>query len=194
MENNPVLEAIYNRRSTRSYMEKQVEREKLDQVLDAAIWAPSGSNSQTWLFTAIQNKEVLHKINDLVKEGFKEWIPDDDYPAKSRSKINSQKENYNFYYEAPSLIIASNKKSYTNAIADCVLGLENIFLAAESLGLGSCYINQLHWLSEDQGIRTYLEELGIPKDHMICGAAALGYTKKETKRLPRKEGRIKLIQ
>jgi len=193
MIQNEVLDCIHARRSTRQFLDTPVEPEKLDAILDAAVWAPSGSNSQSWLFTAIRNKEVLLKLNDLTKKAFQTYVPDDDYPAKHSAKASSQRENYNFYNRAPVLIIASNRPNYENAMADCSLALENIFLAAQSLGLGSCYINTPHWLRDDPGLREYLFELGIPKEHTICSSAAIGYIARETPALPRKAGTIKII-
>jgi len=102
----------------------------LDTLLDAAIWAPSGSNSQSWLFTAIQKKDVLLQLNELVREGFQHWIPDDNYPGKLEVREHSQNADFNFYYHAPTLIIVSNRPNYENAMADCALALENIFLPA----------------------------------------------------------------
>lgn len=191
---NEILDCIRLRRSTRSFEEKQIEPEQLNTLLEAAVWAPSGGNSQSWLFTAIQNKDILLHINALVREGFQHWIPDDDYPGKHGAKKHSQREDYNFYYHAPTLIIASNRPNYENAMADCALALENIFLAAQSLGLGSCYINQLHWLRNDKDIRDYFFELGIPKEHTICSAAAIGYIKTVSTIPVRKEGTINIVR
>jgi len=192
--NNEVLDTIRARRSTRQFQERQIEAEHLETLLEAAIWAPSGGNNQSWLFTAIQNKDALSKINDLVREGFQHWIPDDDYPGKLAAKAGTQKEDYHFFYHAPTLIIASNRPNYENAMADCALALENLFLAAHSLGLGSCYINQLHWLRSDPGVRETLFELGIPKEHTICSAAAVGYIAKESSAPPRREGTTHIIR
>jgi len=190
---NEVLTCIHARRSVRSYLEMQIEADQLNTILDAAIWAPSGGNSQTWLFTAIQNKERLLELNELVREGFQRWVPDDDYPGKLGIKAASQKEDYNFYYHAPTLIIASTRPGYENAMADCALALENEFLAAQSLGLGSCYINQLHWLRNDPDIREFLLGLGIPKEHTICAAAAIGLIGKQSTPPPRKKDTIHVI-
>ncbi|AET68011.1 nitroreductase [Desulfosporosinus orientis DSM 765] len=192
--NNEILNCIRERRSTRRFTDQQISPEQLDALLDAAIWAPSGSNSQSWLFTAIQNSDVLLHLNELVREGFQHWIPDDDYPGKLAIKERSQKEGYNFYYQAPTLIIASNRPNYENAMADCALALENIFLAAHSLQLGSCYINQLHWLRDDPGVREYLFELGIPKEHTICSSAAIGFRGAEAAAPIRKDGTINIIR
>jgi len=191
---NEVLNCIHSRRSTRKFADEQIEPEQLEALLDAAIWAPSGSNSQSWLFTAIQRKDVLLHLNELVRKGFQVWVPDDQYPGKLAAKERSQKDDFNFYYLAPTLIIASNRPNYENAMADCALALENIFLAAQSMGLGSCYINQLHWLRNDPGVRGYLSELGIPKEHTICSSAAIGFIGDESAAPVRKEGTINIIK
>ena len=99
--NNEILNCIHERRSTRRYTDKQISPEELDALLDAAIWAPSGGNNQSWLFTAIQKKDVLLHLNELVREGFQHWIPDDDYPGKLGIKKRSQEESYNFYKVDP---------------------------------------------------------------------------------------------
>jgi nitroreductase len=192
--NNEILNCIHERRSTRQFTDEQISSEQLDALLDAAIWAPSGGNSQSWLFTAIQKKEVLFHLNELVREAFQHWIPDDDYPGKIAIKEYSQKEGYNFYREAPTLIIASNQPNYENAMADCAIALQNIFLAAQSLRLGSCYINQLYWLRDDGPVRAFLAELGIPKEHTICSSAAIGYIHKASPPPARKAGTTNIIR
>ncbi len=194
MIQNEVLSGLHARRSTRSFQDLQIEPEELDTLLDAAIWAPSGGNNQSWLFTAIQSKEKLLKLNELVKEGYQHWVPDDDYPGKLAMRTASQKEGFSFYYHAPTLIITSNRPNYENAMADCSLALENVFLAAQSIGIGSCYINHLHWLRDDGHVRDFLFELGIPKEHAICSAAAIGYIKKESSPPRRREGTIHIVR
>jgi nitroreductase len=72
--------------------------------------------------------------------------------------------------------------------------MQNIFLTAESIGLGSCYINQLFWLRNETAVRDYLLELGIPKEHVICNAAATGYIAAETPAPARKSGMIRIIK
>jgi len=192
--NNAVLRCIRERRSTRKFTEEQISSECLDALLDAAIWAPSGGNNQSWLFTAIQKKDVLLQLNELVREVFQTWIPDDDYPGKHAMKERCKDANYNFYFHAPTLVIASNRPNYANAMADCSLALQNIFLASHSLGLGSCYINQLHWLRNDEKIRKFLSGLGIPKEHVICSSVAIGYVAEKSVVPVRKEGTIMIIR
>jgi nitroreductase len=188
------MDIIRARRSTRSFEERPVPRPALDLLLEAAIWAPSGSNSQSWLFTAVANPKTLAELNEKIRQGFLLWTPDDDYPAKQGAKTAALREDFNFYNHAPLLIIASNRPNYENAMADCSLALENIFLAAEGLGLGSCYINAPHWLRNDRGVRDVLFELGIPREHTICSSAAIGYIKKPSAPPPRKEHTVQIIE
>jgi nitroreductase len=194
MLRNAVLEAIFARRSTRQFEPRQIEPEVLDTLLEAAIWAPSGGNSQSWLFTAIQHAPTLVRVSQLTREALRRWTPDDDYPAKHTAKARASQESYHFFYHAPTLVIASNRPGYANAIADCALALENMFLAAQSLQVGSCYINQLHWLTDDAPLRDYLFELGIPREHVICSSAALGYIARASAPPPRKAGTVRIIR
>jgi nitroreductase len=193
--NNEVLKCIHERRSTRRFTDEQISPEQLDTLLDAAIWAPSAVNSQTWLFTAVQKKDVLLQLNELVREGFQHCIPENDADKHLRAlREHARKESYNFYYEAPTLIIASNRLNYNNAMADCAVALQNIFLAAHSIGLGSCYINQLHRLQNYAPLHDFLTTLGIPSEYTICGSAAIGHILKASSPLARKPNTIAIIR
>lgn len=191
---NEIISIIESRRSTRSFTDEQITAEQLDALLASAIWAPSGGNNQSWLFTAIQNREILSKLNSLVRAGFGRYVSDDDYPGKHSIIEQAKHDDFNFYYHAPTLIIASNKPNYENAMADCSLALENIFLTAESLGLGTCYINQLHWLRNDIEVRNYLATLGVPIEHTICSSAAVGHIGKKSSAPARKEGTVNIVR
>lgn len=189
-----VLSCIKSRRSIRRFKQEQIEDSQLNVLLEAAIWAPSGSNSQSWLFTAIYNKDTLKNLNETVRKAFLTWTPDDDYPAKRRATVNAQKEGFNFFHNAPTLIIASNMQGYQNAMADCVAAQQNIFLAAHAMGLGACWINQLRWLTDDVGVRGFLEEIGLPKNHVICCSAAVGYPDHTPPAPARKEGTTLIVR
>ncbi len=165
---NEVLENIRSRRSVRVYTEQQVSAEDLNLILEAAAYAPNGMHLETWHFTAIQNEEVLVKLNEKIKGAF----------AKSnepRLQERGHSRTYCCYYHAPTLVIVSNEPTQWWASMDCACALENIFLAAKSLGIGSCWINQLGQTCDDPDVRAYLTELGVPENHRVYGCAALGY-------------------
>ena len=193
---NQIITNIVTRRSVRKYQSSQISAEDLGCVLEAATFAPSGSNSQSWLFTAIQNEKNLLELNEVVRKAFLNLeLSENEYPAKISAKKSAENPSYNFYYHAPTLIIASNVPNYANAMADCAAALQNIFLAANSLNLGSCWINQLHWLDDVPSVRAYLEKLGIPKEHTICGSAVIGHIDGNIPKAPaRKPNTVNVIQ
>ena len=165
---NEVLRNIKTRHSTRAYTDRQVSAEDLDLILAAAAQAPSGMNMQTWHFTAVQNADKLKELNERVKGAF----------AKSndpRMQERGHSDSYCCYYHAPTLVIVAADASNWLSPFDCACALENIFLAANSLGISSCWINQVGQTCDDAGVRAYLTELGVPQNYRVYGCAALGY-------------------
>ena len=61
-----IFEVIKNRRSVRAYKDEQIEDEQIEQILEAAIMAPTARGEAPWHFTVVQNKETLADINDSV--------------------------------------------------------------------------------------------------------------------------------
>ncbi len=175
---NQVIDAIMTRRSVRSYKTEQVDEALLTAVIEAGRAAPSGSNSQTTHFIVIQNDEVKKELRVIAKRAFAEMTPDENMYRSLRGAIERCKKEegeYDFYYSAPTLIVTANQAGYTNAIADSACALENMMLAALSLGLGSCWINPLHWLDEAAELRNYLYLFGLKENETITGGLALGY-------------------
>ena len=169
------LEAIFTRRSTRKMKAECPPRGMIEQVLEAGRLAPSGHNNQTTHFIVITKPEILQELAVLVREAFAGMEAGDDTYASLRKAINSSKNgNYVFHYNAPVLIAIANKEGYGNAMADSACALENMMVAANALDLGSCWINQLHWLTDHPVIRHYMEDLGLQKDETITGGLILG--------------------
>lgn len=193
---NEIISMIKKRRSIRKYKSEQISSEELNCILEAGTYAPSGGNSQTSHLIVIQRKDVLSELKSLAEQEFRGMeIHEGMYKSIVASIKASQKGGYDFFYNAPTLIVLANKKGYPNAIADCSCILENMMLAAASLNIGSCWINQLHWLDENSEIRTFLQRLGLGEDETICGGLALGYPEvSELPPLSRTGNRITLIQ
>lgn len=169
--------AILTRRSTRRFDNKIPDKELIQKVVNAGRYAPSGANSQTSHFIVITNKEVLKEIAELVQGEFAKMEISEDMYVSLKGSINaSKKGDYVFHYNAPVLIVIANKKGYGNAIADSSCALENMMIAANAFDLGSCWINQLHWLDDNERIRTFLEGYGLKKDETITGGLALGFS------------------
>ena len=175
------LEAIKTRRSTRKFKARPVEMEKLQQIVEAGRFGPTGGNAQSNHFFVISKIETLMVLKELVQTAFaKMELRDDLYKSLKNSIMLSQKGNYSFSYNAPVLIVVANKKDYGNNMADVACAVENMMLAANELDLGSCYINQLKWLNEEPSIRGYLGTLGLKDDERVYASVAIGYPDTET--------------
>ena len=174
MENT--LEFFTSRRSTRKYKTEAVPEEKLNQIVEAGRFAPSGGNCQSTHFIVIKNKEILTELAELVQHEFAKM---EVTPGLYKSIVNSinlsKSGNYVFHYNAPVLIVTANQKDYGNNIADCACALENMMLMTNALDLGSCWINQLKWLNENPVILEYMQKLGMDDTERVYGALAVGY-------------------
>ena len=163
---NEVLSAIHARRSPRAFTSQQVSREDLETILEAGLWAPTGNGKQLWHFTAIHSADKCLALAHAVAEA------------------DNRGPSYNFY-GAPCHIIVSYKRDEMHAFLDGSAAIQTMLLAAQSLGLSTCWINQL---------RPLLTQLGVPEDYIVIGSIALGYAAKETAPAPRKEGTINIIE
>ena len=156
-----LMEAIRTRRSVRSYLDREVEEEKLGRVLEAARLAPSASNRQNWMFVVVKD------------------------PA-TRRKLSEAARGQSFVAEAPVVIAACGTE--TNYIMTCgqaaytvdvTIAVDHMTLAAAAEGLGTCWIGAFY---EDQ----VKEILGIPRDVRVVALLPLGYPAKVPQPTPRK--------
>lgn len=171
------LEAIRTRRSTRRLLPDLPDRELLETVIEAGRLAPSGSNSQSTHFIVITNQDLLLELTGIVMSEFaKMEVTENTYVSLKTSILLSKKGQYAFHYMAPVLIVTANKRGYGNAIADSACALENMMIAANALDLGSCWINQLHWLDESEAVRDFMYKLGLKEDETITGGLIVGYS------------------
>ena len=162
---NPVIDAILSRRSCRSFSDKPISSQDIETLLKCARYAPSGRNRRSWKFTAVLDQSLIKKLAAAVGAAI-------DNPA------------YNFY-NPTALIIPSNLESNHLGIYDNSAALENIFLAAHSLNIGSVWVNQVNGQCANPEVRAVLTEMGIPEDHVVYGVASLGYPAGELKEPPK---------
>lgn len=173
---NEVINSILTRRSIRKYKDTQVSDEDLNTILECAQYAPSGMNNQGWYFTVVQNKDMLKKIKTVVSEALAK-------PA-----------DFDPFYNSPTIIIVSNSSNITPE-ADSALAIENIFLSAHSLGIGSCWINILNGLRDNPKVQELFKELQIPENSTVYGSVSLGYNAgEEPSAPPRKTGTVTILK
>ena len=192
---NHVIENIYSRHSVRSYRDEPVPRELLDEVLEAGRRAPSGGNNQCSRIYVISNKDVLARMSRLAEAEFaKMEVYEGMYKSLRSSIVRSKNGGYDFTYNAPVNIIVTNKKGYGNAMADSAMLLMTMMLAAQSLGLGTCYTNQTHWLDENEAFRSFLSELGVKDDETVCCGMSIGWPENPGKEVQRVGNEVVFIE
>ena len=183
------LEAIRTRRSTRIMRPELPERALIEKVIEAGRAAPSGADSQTTHLIVMTAPDRLAELSELVRREFAGMEETPDMYVSLRNSIRRSKEGtYVFHYNAPVLIVTANRIGYGNALADSACVLENMMIAANALNLGSCWINQLHWLTDRPAVRTYMEKLGLGENETITGGLILGIGRDG---LPMREERIR---
>ena len=171
-----LMNIIRSRRSTRAFQPgKLPPREQIEQLVEAAQWAPSGMGKQLWHFTVLYNADKSMEL------------------ARAVSAATNRGPDYNFYH-APVQIIVSYERDERHAFLDGLAAMENILLMAENLGLGSCWLNQIRDCSHAPALRKPLTSYGIPSSHIVIASAAIGYIAKETPAKSRKEGTVTFVE
>lgn len=177
MITNETLKVIKQRRSIRAFKNEQVKEEELQAVLEAGLYAPNAGD-QAWHFTVVLNKELLDRLNHTAKEAAKQL-------GIEHLKRLGNNEEFNCLYGAPVLVIVSgDEQSFVPLEADCAAAAQNLLLAAESIGLGSCWIFFV-LLAFNSPIGTELQkELKIPEGYKPYYSAVLGYKEQEVVDVP----------
>jgi len=152
-----VLEVILSRRSIRRYEDKEIPEDVLDRIIGAGRHAPSAANKQPYRFVIVTDAELKKAISGLVSR---------------------------FVKNAPLVIVgcANPKAMLTGkwSTIDTTIALENMVLAAWSLGLGSCWIGSFN---EEKVKRS----LKIPQDWKVVALVCFGYSAESPKQRKRKD-------
>ena len=161
-----IFQVFRDRRSIRRYKDIPVEREKIEQVLDAARLAPSWKNLQCWRFLVLTEADRKQALLAAFEE---------ENPGKKA------------FLQAPAAIVVCAYPADSDLshgieyyIADAAIAFEHLCLAAHALGLGTCWMGMFDETVMKRG-------LGIPDGLRIVGVTPLGYPDQEPKPRPRKE-------
>lgn len=149
------LECIMTRRSVRKYSAKSLSEGTLETLIRAGQQAPSAHNTQPWLFLSLTERETLHRLVPMTP-----WWGLLDQCAAAVVVCADER-----ILEEKSMLPEFQTLS-------CAAALENMLLAAHSMGLGGV------WLGMCRGQETYdsfKEVLGIPSWARVIGMAAFGY-------------------
>lgn len=185
---NETMQTILARRAIRSYENRQISDEERDIILKAATYAPSAMGLQQWHFTVIQRKEMI----DEMANGVREEMLKRELPPALKERLESP--GYHSLYNAPTVIVISGSGEARFAMADCAAAAQNILLAAESLGLGSCFTAMNAEYFKIPSGQAFAERVGIPADYSPLYVIALGYKAAPApEAAPRRENTISIV-
>ena len=171
---NELLQTIKTRKSTKSFLDKEVPLELIEQIVEAGTYAPTGRNLQSPIIVAITNKEVRDQLSKM-----------------NASIMNAKTDPF---YGAPVVLVVLANKDVNTYIYDGSCVMENLMLAAHSLGLGSCWIHRAKEEFESEEGKSLLKEWGIEGNYEGIGHVILGYNKVDPVEKPRKDNYIYYVK
>ncbi len=176
---NEVIETIMARRSVRKYKDQAVEHAKLEVIAKCGINAPNGMNTQPWAVTVVEDPEFIKATTALF--------------VKANPEMAKRDKNFkNMYRNAPAIICIATPGG--NGSIDSGLLGENMVLAAQSLGLGTCCLGgPVNFLKTSEDAKPYIEKLGFPKGYELCYIIAVGYPDETPEAKPRDASKIKFV-
>ena len=178
--NNEVMQTIMARRSVRKYLDKPVEHSKLEAIAKAGINAPSARNWQYWAVRIIEDQKLINDVSEVYKQANPEAV--------------SREPGFkNMFRGAPNLICVCAPADGGFNLDAGLLG-ENMMLAAQSLGLGTCIqTGPVRWLLTNEKAKFFLERLDIPEGYKLLYVIAVGYPDETPDAKPRDASKVKFI-
>ena len=181
MELNPVLSTIMARRSVRKYLDKPVEHEKLETIVRAGINAPSGMNRQPWIVRVVEDPQLIADVTEVYKE-------------VNAEQVKRDKDFKNMFRNAPNLICVCTPANGGGELDAGLLG-ENMMLAAQAMGLGTCCLGgPVRFLVSNEKARFFIDRLDIPSDYRLNYIIAIGYPDEQPAAKPRDASKVKYIK
>ncbi len=184
---NQMLKVIRSRRSIRKYRPEPISEAELDEIIQAAVYAPSARNSQLWHFTVVRDPEMMHRLKNTLRQNL----------LSSGIEALAQRAaepGFAPLHNAPMLIIISADEGARTAPIDCGAAAENITLAAESLGIGTCLMTSSEFLFAADASGELKQALGIPRGYRHVCAVTVGYKDcDQPDPAPRKENLVNYI-
>ena len=152
-----MLKELELRRSCRSYENRMPEEAKINEVINAGLYAASGMGYQYGIIIAITNKEIRNRVSML------------------NAKIMNN-PGIDPFYGAPVILLVAVKK-WRNSPYDGACMIENMMIEATNQGLGSCWIHRAKEELESEEGKEILKTIGLDLDEYEgVGHVALGYS------------------
>jgi nitroreductase len=151
----------------RSYRDEPVSDALVEEVIKAGTWAPTGMNAQPWRFIVVEDKKIIKYVSEETKKALIAALPG------MKEQFSTDRDI--ICYNAPVLIFICTPKDPRWGrvrLLDSVLAAENMFLKAYDLGLGSCYMGYVDFVSEE-----VLKKAGVPDGYDMQVSLIIGHPK-----------------
>lgn len=177
---NTVIETIMARRSVRKYKDTPVERCKLRRIVECGINAPSGMNKQPWQVRVVDSADYIDGLTAVFR--------------KANPRMAADASFKNMFRNAPAVIFIASPSDGSGQI-DCGLLGENIILAAQSMGLGTCCLGgPIAFMKTNAEAVPYVECLNLPEGYTLLYAIAVGYPDERPEAKPRDAGKVQFVE
>ena len=191
---NEVIKNIMHRRAIRRFETRQIEESALQQILQAGLYAPSAGGRQGVLLVVCQDKEINERLGKIKRSNSNpKMATATSYVSREQPSIADDPNLRNAFYDAPTVITMFAPKNFLFSAEDCAVAAENMMLAADSLGIGSCYIGAGWTAFADSYGQEILRRWGIRTDYYAVMQLLLGYPREGDNHptpKPRKDNRI----
>lgn len=182
-----LMDAIYKRRSVRSYLPHKIDRHTIQALLAAAVQAPTGLDLESWAFVVVQDRDLLKKLSDQAKECYSQEVRRVRLDQSGRTFEHIENPDFNIFYNAGTLILLCARTDDHLGDASCWLAAENLMLTACAMGLGTCVIG-----SSVAGLNSpeARADLGVPDSYAVIVPILLGVPTGDGVPAPRKPPNI----
>lgn len=183
---NDTLRLIASRRSHRAYESTPLTQEQIDALLRAAVESPSAMNRQPWHFTLVRDLRLLDEIHAAAREAVMKKRPEQRSPRFADDR-------FHIFYHAPAVIFLSGMPDNPYTPIDCGIAVENIALAAESVGLGSVILGLPKAAFAGERAEEFRKALQFPEGWDFVIAIAVGVPADTKDAHPVGEGKISFV-
>lgn len=190
-----ILELMKHRRSIRKYEEKQVDRETLEAIIEAGLYAPNAGGGQRSKIVGIRNAELVEKIGKLNIARFDRSRLAGSYVSKDQPSIIDDPSMKSGFYGAPAVCVIFGPQNFLYSIPDAFCCAENMILAAAALGVSSCIVARGEETFANEIGAALLKEWDIPENYVARCFVLLGYCKGAYPvAKPRKANRSRIVE
>lgn len=190
-----LLELMKYRRSIRKYEERQVERETLEKIIEAGLYAPNAGGGQRSIIVGIRNAELAERIGRFNLARFDRSRLAGSFVSNDQPSVIDDPSMKSGFYGAPCVCVIFGPKQFLYSIPDAFCCAENMVLAAAALGVSSCIVARSEETFDHPAGAALLREWDIPETYIARCFVLLGYCKGAYPAAkPRKSNRSKTIE